>query len=1799
MMSRDEAITVLKRFWKVNELKFMAEFHRPKREDGTYYKAKKGQNDFGFFRNFSANDHTIRYPSSKSLNYNRKVGIKQDVLYGLEDGKYYLVELELEDDSKRQENPYLLRVKAIHIEKNDHLPPKEFIQKWFYKKGRTPDDAATIAAQLSLNELELYTHTKRFIFELIQNADDMPSGGKPVCIEIELLQNHLLFLHNGKFFDRADVKAISDAAKSSKAKGISQTGYKGIGFKSVFTDSTTVYIKSGDYTFKFDKHEPVYSDFMALYKGYYLSLSHEARREFVSEFEGREQQFTNIDQIPWQIKPIWYDYGSLDDELESSSFSKMHSVAIALRIDNAVLKAKRYHSMINELLSKPRFLLFLRNTTELSYSPSGNQAGKGRVRVEVKRGERSLKLKVNGKPDSSFIKRNFDVLISNEAFVQSGMRFQKRELENGNIEFFSLDGRKLKDIPEKLGFLEKSIVTLAALHDNSEIQRLSEEESLLFNYLPTSDQRFGFPYLVNADFISKTDREFIQIENEWNHFLFHRIGRANIEWLQELASKTPETYLRLLPSRLLEEENLELGLINRAFNRGFQSGLDDLKFVLSDQDELLNIRDIFLDDTGLAKVFGNSFISRISGNSKCLPSARLDDELLRKEYLSIERYTGQQLIADLRNERGKEFFVQRVLVAEESEYKLFLSWLSEFAYGERTAVEWLLGLPFLRSRGKAFSLAEALRKEDYLLRSHRTKGIESGLERLGFVLSEINLSENIEGKVWEAIATTSSYVTSDRLLYDHITSQARFDSASPAERGSLIIFFASLEGVGPVRYAQELALFYSRSKDQGLKPLRKLLLLGIPDLPMWLQEFQIDSSDFSVLSRDLRKELLQEADFLGQIFSQTTYFEEVAARLVVEDLESFYDYLLRLYALRLKDRPDERLDFSGVPLVSVVSDGVKFQLPEDTYWPDSLVKLSKDNYANVRKVLQGLTSIELPEYSSLGLKSAFKLGGLSLDVAKEARSEGYFDVITLNDFLDWCESELNDGQFINQFEFSITEFGVQMKRAAVGAYFYTEDPDVEEFIAQNDVENTLRRFPKALYSEGRARLGLLSGDHLLLNLIEKRLGENELSKLLSRNTSIEVRKRFLESVQSFEFSTGIIYHKSSTEYRVVDVAVSVVGEDTGLVKSFRSKTVVDGKKLQDHAISSDVIFFIEQKKQGNLVVKLEEILPVYANSTFSVDEITRSFSGLQCRVLFKQEHRSVRDIFEELHQTVAAEYFTPAQTLFLCLYAHIFEMDDPFRLRVPLFLDSWPKEKKEEAMFRFLNLVFKQFHFDGHLVGQSVFSEDFFGGINLNKDYRHINEAPPSWVHDWLGDGEEEGVEERRQFLVNLGAIGDDNAVNELRKALDRESEFDNFKWTEITSSALHFNTIRYLNDIQERVPGSMEKHKLKQVYCKAIELGLSLRDLPLPVRTDLNNSKYSIQDKVLDGPVYYISESWYSTYSNLLMSHISDQEGVLVDDVFSREALSEFSIVNGEVEVSIDTAMLSDRVTLAIPFFLEWSQNNGLKVSVYNGEFLPYRVTLNDILLGNVQKEKAVVVDGELIICRGEEVGFPGSVREHLTKEDYYSLDGFKIEFERRRSEIHFNDEQLARLHQIFDGDLPEDYRKNYNLSALIAALGVLPEKGYDIVGARGMLDRTHEYAQLSPVIDVQSGSVLTFMARSARKGLLYMTQSAWDRLDDPFTYLFVDLGAGEYHIFSSKQDVLDANDQRADYQIFRIEADAVATNVDAILRGDYNKRKIWMIFKVKPNDEFDPLFYKTMQPSKDLTDKHTKMDPSRINYI
>ncbi|WP_443639664.1 hypothetical protein, partial [Alistipes shahii] len=66
-------------------------------------------------------------------------------------------------------------------------------------------------------------------------------------------------------------------------------------------------------------------------------------------------------------------------------------------------------------------------------------------------------------------------------------------------------------------------------------------------YLPMNEHRFTFPFFINADFIPKSDREGVQSDNPWNHFLFFNIGKAIVSMVEESASIDEPNYLNLLP----------------------------------------------------------------------------------------------------------------------------------------------------------------------------------------------------------------------------------------------------------------------------------------------------------------------------------------------------------------------------------------------------------------------------------------------------------------------------------------------------------------------------------------------------------------------------------------------------------------------------------------------------------------------------------------------------------------------------------------------------------------------------------------------------------------------------------------------------------------------------------------------------------------------------------------------------------------------------------------------------------------------------------------------------------------------------------------------------------------------------------------------------------------------------------------------------------------------------------------------------------------------------------------------------
>jgi hypothetical protein len=119
---------------------------------------------------------------------------------------------------------------------------------------------------------QLYQNSTRFLFELIQNADDnrYEVDCPTVAISLDSYSETLRFDCNEVGFSRANLEAICGIGESTKVSKEGPSGYigeKGIGFKSVFKVADVVWIASGHYSIKFDKRRqlgmiaPIWCDF--------------------------------------------------------------------------------------------------------------------------------------------------------------------------------------------------------------------------------------------------------------------------------------------------------------------------------------------------------------------------------------------------------------------------------------------------------------------------------------------------------------------------------------------------------------------------------------------------------------------------------------------------------------------------------------------------------------------------------------------------------------------------------------------------------------------------------------------------------------------------------------------------------------------------------------------------------------------------------------------------------------------------------------------------------------------------------------------------------------------------------------------------------------------------------------------------------------------------------------------------------------------------------------------------------------------------------------------------------------------------------------------------------------------------------------------------------------------------------------------------------------------------------------------------------------------------------------------------
>ncbi|KAJ5511786.1 hypothetical protein N7453_003889 [Penicillium expansum] len=105
----------------------------------------------------------------------------------------------------------------------------------------------------------IYSSNARFVFELLQNADDNQferarARNQLPFIAFHAFSDRIIVECNEDGFTKENLSAICSVGESTKAASHGYIGAKGIGFKSVFIAARKVEIQSGNYTFYF-KHD--------------------------------------------------------------------------------------------------------------------------------------------------------------------------------------------------------------------------------------------------------------------------------------------------------------------------------------------------------------------------------------------------------------------------------------------------------------------------------------------------------------------------------------------------------------------------------------------------------------------------------------------------------------------------------------------------------------------------------------------------------------------------------------------------------------------------------------------------------------------------------------------------------------------------------------------------------------------------------------------------------------------------------------------------------------------------------------------------------------------------------------------------------------------------------------------------------------------------------------------------------------------------------------------------------------------------------------------------------------------------------------------------------------------------------------------------------------------------------------------------------------------------------------------------------------------------------------------------------
>lgn len=1803
----------LKKYWRAESLSFIATFKRYKQDEG-------------FFNHFinPLTRKELFYPELDGLLLiDKRMSFYKPNVPDLIDGHYYRVDLKYNKKANRKKNPYSLQITSItdlnqEIVKN-HLKGslnKDFLIKDFQIKSIIERDKAKEHIRLRFERLNnpeanriianllrevgkgMYSSKQRMIFELLQNADDSP-GKEDVEFHIDASGDYFFVMHDGAPFNKDDVDAITSAAESTKRKDKRKTGYKGIGFKSVFTDSTEVWVKSGNYQFAFLKESELFKDF----ESFYFSFSDYT--EFPGLIDKHRKKYQNdilvynsLTDIPWQIIPIWQD--ELPDDLPTNTFNKFDNpVQFALKVgSNNVYSEDGYLSAIDNIVKRPQFLLFLRNVSKFR-SPKNKVTVLRRdeeniIHIEKIRVEYHENQSQQKKESLKYIKQTYsDIPVNDKTFTETGIGLRKHSRTNDYGEttyyFTDYEGKEIDTIPPKLAASTETEISFGISFVENKIS--PEEDyikgllkySSLFTYLPMEDNRFQLPFLVNADFVPSSDRQKIQGDNLWNKYIMIQVAEKHVETLAYFAKEfikdnnTYSSYLSLLLKRILPDDDTAQQIIDN-YNTTYIESLKCTEIVVNDENKIQLVSDTIVDDSGLVELFGYEIFYEIIKTEKKLPHPNLDATYLKEyKYLEVETIKLEELAGWITGdicEKLSEIIAKKQLYEDSK----LLGWLDKLV---EYIPENFGNICFIAVERTLFSLNLLIQEPDVWLINENTSDHVSLIQDLGYYPVEINLEKY--ANIRRYIGGLDCYVNNNLSAYNRIAETDLLPSLSIASKIELIDFLQNCEfmkGVGETKYFGELRLFVDQ--DGIARPLQNLIC-NTADIDVEsLHKFKIAKDEFDSLSDESKKKLISKEKLFTSFFLNEVLFEEWSQQFNSKSITTYVEDLKKIY--NWIEHPDKitASEWASIPWL-YVDEERRFVTPEKTYWSQAFNKLSHEKYDLIKELFHDFEVKTLPLQECGALISAFPIKtddviGVDWTRIQELEME------QANILLDWMEADGAFSDFFIDYKLTANDNGKYTIDRNENEYIFDgSDEALKTYMSSNPELNLLFiELDRDLCDINRSKIGLLQGDQLIKLIIESGVYDQKLAEILPKNLTFKLLNDFICNLNELELFTDCEYSRDTPEHIIlsriikeIDSIQEISSDVQNVINLLRSKISIDGNPLSRYTTNERVFFGTKEERK---ILNLSDILTEFQGESDVLDMVKESFSAITRKrvlreLIFKTEPLSS----DEIHLKIESEpgdFYTVQQVVF-----HMFHKKYGGRNK--------RRQKKRFDEYYIENKLKKQLHIAYKELLDTLFELSFvelgdfkFQDLNIlncvDKNYAIEMEYLPDWLEEWVNIDQVE----RLDFLSKLGYNDANSAVVNLRKSMIAKDCDSNLliRYFEESKPNMQiiWNSIIWLSNYK---PDVITKNIsiIKQIN-KYIKFRRdSVKRLTIPIIESIgleNKRRYTLQAVDVESKLLKINSQ---EHAPLIFSVLKDQteNAVFIDDNIDG-LLNYLNVEVIELDEFIDSNVLVSNSKLwDEPFYRKWEHYKEYPIYIYDGKEIPFVRSYNNITINKFTRDLKDSVDGKYYISKILKKDVLNNLPDNFPRDMLTSLKGWHYRTlydESLLDEDSFEyKENIDRLLQNRLG-LSEDDQKQESGNAKTHAVYFLDENNFDI---SNIVDAG---SVLSNIIDPE-GNRISCIVRSAKGGLLYLDKDHWEMLEDETMHLIVIYPGNKPRIFKNRLELLE--EEMAENVLFRIPNNKLTDEIDSVfdvLKSESHlilvtgeKMKESLFSKLRQNREFD----------------------------